>query len=120
MKTPVRSFVAIKKGAGPPKKEIFLVEKKFQYVEEEPVGGLFFVKSMIFARKLDKNMPQCKCVRKIGIYYIDENGLPVCHLKLLKRNKVFKEIAAYVRKSVGWVTRDISVRNCLMNCSKKA
>lgn len=45
---------------------------------------------------------QCKCGRKTGIYYIDGSCLPVCHIKRSKRNKVFKEIAAYGRTSVGW------------------
>ena len=42
---------------------------------------------------------QCKCGRKTGIYYIDGSCLPVGHLKRSKRNKVFKEIAAYGRTS---------------------
>ena len=45
---------------------------------------------------------QCKGGKKTGIYYIDASCLPVCHLKRSKRNKVFKEIAAYGRTSVGW------------------
>ena len=50
---------------------------------------------------------QCKCGRKTGIYYIDGSCLPVCHLKRSKRNKVFKEIAAYGRTSVSIMTPTI-------------
>lgn len=45
---------------------------------------------------------QYKCGRKADIYYIDGSCLPVCHLKRSKRHKVFKEVAAYGRTSVGW------------------
>jgi hypothetical protein len=40
--------------------------------------------------------------RKTGIYYIDGTCLPVCHLKRIKRHKVFDGISEFGKTSVGW------------------
>lgn len=43
-----------------------------------------------------------KSGNKPGIYYIDSTSIPVCHSKRAKRNKVFKDIAAHGKTSIGW------------------
>lgn len=43
-----------------------------------------------------------KSGRKTGVYYIDSTSIPVCHNLRAKRNKVFKNIAAYGKTSTGW------------------
>ena len=45
---------------------------------------------------------QVKSGAKTEIYYIDGSCLPVCHIKRSKRHKVFADIAAYGKTSMGW------------------
>ena len=37
-----------------------------------------------------------------GIYYVDSKRLPVCHNKRIKSNRVFKDVAARGKSSMGW------------------
>src|ERR1700709_2600401 len=40
--------------------------------------------------------------RRTGIYYIDSPALPVCHNRRIDRHKVFADLAARGKTSIGW------------------
>src|SRR3982751_1510357 len=40
--------------------------------------------------------------RRTGIYYIDSTALPVCHNRRIDRHKVFADLAARGKTSIGW------------------
>ena len=40
--------------------------------------------------------------RRTGIYYIDSTALPVCHNRRINRHKVFADLAARGKTSIGW------------------
>ena len=44
-----------------------------------------------------KNYGSCS-----GIAYVDSTKLPVCHHKRMNRNRVFKELAAIGKSTMGW------------------